>query len=73
VRHAGSTNINITSISHRVLANTAAPSPWAPYLQNGEAFDNDDNDGDDDNSVQFFIIYVPSQQLQGQLQTAQCR
>jgi hypothetical protein len=23
------------------------------------------------NSIQFFIIYVPSQQLQGQLQTAQ--
>jgi hypothetical protein len=26
-------------------------------------------DNDDDNSIQFFIIYVPSQQLQGQLQT----
>jgi hypothetical protein len=26
---------------------------------------------DDDNSVQFLIIYVPRQQLQGQLQTQQ--
>jgi hypothetical protein len=24
---------------------------------------------ENDNSIQFFIIYVPSQQLQGQLQT----
>jgi hypothetical protein len=26
------------------------------------------NDDDDDNSIQFFIIYVPSQQPNGQLQ-----
>jgi hypothetical protein len=27
------------------------------------------DDSDDNNSIQFFIIYVPSQQLQGQLQS----
>jgi hypothetical protein len=36
-------------------------SPYHPILSL--------QDDDDDNSVQFFIIFVPSQQPQGQLQT----
>jgi hypothetical protein len=31
--------------------------------------DNDDDDNDSHNSIQLFIIYVPSQQPNGQLQT----
>jgi hypothetical protein len=32
-------------------------------------YKDDDDSDDDDNSIQFCIINVPSQQLQGQLQT----
>jgi hypothetical protein len=31
--------------------------------------DDDDNNNNNNNAIQFFIIYVPSEQLQGQLQT----
>jgi hypothetical protein len=31
--------------------------------------DDDDDNNNNNNSMQFFNIYVPSQQLQGQLQT----
>jgi hypothetical protein len=43
--------------------------PSAYNRANNISYINDDDGDNDNDSIQFFIIYVPSQQLQGQLQT----
>jgi hypothetical protein len=39
------------------------------WAYNWEITNNNNNNNNNNNSVKLFIIYVPSQQLQGQLQT----